>query len=230
MLTHPSFALASFSRCSGGNPNLFGSNISHNEFIELKITHAQEHRGLNTDHRHGTDTILNCRMSLTQFAELVSTQNSGEGIPVTLSFTEKDGYVPQIKVAVDKSLQFRNEFSGNIRKAMSDIMEQIDAVQSSLNGKKPLGVKEREEIIRRLERAKAGISGNLDFCAEQFAEFMEGTVTDAKGEVEAFIGGRMQKIAEKAIAENAGRITESAPVVSIPEFVPDAGREDRSEQ
>ena len=98
--------------------------------------------------------------------------------------------------------QFRSEFSDTILKAMKQVQEEIEVIQKSLDDKKNLGVKDRKEMISKLQQVKYNIGRNLDFCVEQFDEQMEKTTMEAKGEIEAFCQNKINSIAQAALVEN----------------------------
>ena len=64
-----------------------------------------------------------------------------------------------------KRQQFVNEFSKTIRKAMDQVQDVVNEIQNTLDTKKSLGVKERKELVSKLQQVKYNIGRNLDFCA-----------------------------------------------------------------
>lgn len=198
---HPAFGMVSFSRVMGGDNVLFGSSIKHNDRIQLKIKHGEQDRALHDDHYYGRKTIIEIEMSYSQFAECISAMNVGDGVPCTIRYTEKEGYVPAIEESNSKREQFRNEFGDTIAKAMEQVQNQINQIQESINNKKNLGVKDRKEIISQLQQVKYNIGCNLDFCVEQFDEQMDKSTMEAKGEIEAFCQNKINSIAQAALVE-----------------------------
>ena len=198
---HPAFGMVSFSRVMGGDNVLFGSSIKHNDRIQLKIKHGEQDRALHDDHYYGRKTIIEIEMSYSQFAECISAMNVGDGVPCTIRYTEKEGYVPAIEESNSKREQFRNEFGDTIAKAMEQVQNQINQIQESINNKKNFGVKDRKEIISQLQQVKYNIGCNLDFCVEQFDEQMDKSTMEAKGEIEAFCQNKINSIAQAALIE-----------------------------
>lgn len=205
---HPAFGMIGFSRVSGGENTLFGSSIKHNDRIRLKIKHGGQDRHLHEDWYYGRGLITEVEMSYSQFAECITAMNVGDGVPCTIRYTEKDGHIPAIAKNESKREQFRQEFSDKILKAMEQVQEEIDAVQKSLDDKKNLGVKDRKEMISKLQQIKYNIGSNLDFCVNQFDEQMEKTTMEAKGEIEAFCQNKINSIAQAALVENRDKIIE----------------------
>lgn len=205
---HPAFGMIGFSRVSGGENTLFGSSIKHNDRIVMKLKHGEQDRDLHNDWYYGRGLITEVEMSYSQFAECITAMNVGDGVPCTIRFTEKDGYIPYIKENKSKREEFRNEFSDTILKAMEQVRDQINEIQKSLDDKRSLGVKDRKEIISKLQQVKYNIGSNLDFCVEQFDEQMEKSTMEAKGEIEAFYQNKINSIAQAALVENREKIVE----------------------
>lgn len=205
---HPAFGMIGFSRVMGGDNVLFGSSIKHNDRIQLKIKHGKQDRTLHDDHYYGRKTIIEIEMNYSQFAECISAMNVGDGVPCTIRYTEKEGYIPAIEESNSKREQFRNEFGDTIAKAMEQVQNQINQIQESINNKKNLGVKDRKEIISQLQQVKYNIGCNLDFCVEQFDEQMDKSTMEAKGEIEAFCQNKINSIAQAALVEKKDELIE----------------------
>lgn len=199
---HPAFGMLGFSRVSGGDKVLFGSSINHNDRIIMTLKHGEEHRNLSRDWYSGKGIIAEVEMSYSQFAECITAMNVGDGVPCTLRFTEREGEIPMIAENNSKREQFVNEFSDTVKKAMEQVQKQIDDIQASIDGKKNLGIKDRQEIVNQLTQVKYNIGCNLDFCAEQFNKQMDKTVCEAKGEIEAFCQNKINSIAQAALVEH----------------------------
>lgn len=202
MLKHPAFGMIGFSRVSGGDSTLFGSSIKHNDKIVMKLKHGEQERILHEDYYYGRELIAEVEMSYSQFAECITTMNFGSGVPCTIRYTKEDGYIPAIIDNDSKRERFRNEFSDTILKAMDQVQDQINEIQKSLDDKKSLGVKDRKEMISKLQQVKNNIGVNLDFCVGQFDEQMDKTTLEAKGEIEAFCQNKINSIAQAALVEN----------------------------
>lgn len=201
ILEHPAFGMIGFSRVSGGEGVLFGSSIKHNDRIVMRLKHGEQDRHFHEDRYCGRGLITEVEMSYSQFAECITAMNVGDGVPCTIRYTEKEGYIPAIAENNSKREQFRNEFSDTILKAMGQVQEQIDEIQKSLDEKKSFGVKDRKELISKLRQVKYNIGDNLDFCAEQFDEQMEKTTMEAKGEIETFCQNKINSITQAALVE-----------------------------
>ena len=81
---HPSYGMLSFHRVHGAATPLFGSSVQHRDTIRLTLKEGEVKRSLNTDWYFGGKQLFEVEMSLSQFAELITSLNMGDGIPVTI--------------------------------------------------------------------------------------------------------------------------------------------------
>lgn len=202
VLTHPAFGVISLARTSGGNPWMFGSAIENENKIKLRISRAYEERSLSNDYYYPRDRIIEVEMTYSQFAECISSMNRGEGIPCTISYTERDGLIPAIAENVSKRQQFQDEFSSIISKAMRTTDKQIELLSSALTDKKKLSVKEIKELISDLRNIRNNIGANLEFIPAQFNEHMEKVEHDARMTIDAFLQQQLAKLSQhRALSE-----------------------------
>lgn len=76
-------------------------------------------------------------MSQSQFADAITSLNMGDGVPCTIMFTERDGYMPACDF-VSKIEQFRGEFSDHLSGIKDNLDENIKAVEEILETRKTL--------------------------------------------------------------------------------------------
>lgn len=197
---HPAYGLLMFSHIHGGNPNLFGSSVRHDDRIKMELSHAYAARRLNEDRYYDDETICQVEMSLTRFAEAISSMNICPGVPVTITYTEKDGRIPGIEKIEDKRTQFLNEFKEKNDESVKMIKELIESIRT-LFEKKSLNKKDREDILSMLIQIENATGSHNTFMTEQFNETTDNIVKEAKGEVEAFVQHKMNSLALAALAQ-----------------------------
>jgi len=194
-IEHESFAVLQISRVSGRSENLFGSSISHQHFIELRIAPAYIHRNLNRDWigSHNVPYIT-IQMSNSQFAEAITSMNMGVGTPVTLrSMITKEGYKQmQEPPQEDKRRQFDDEFEDDMKELASGVSTIKDEILIALNGKIPK--KLYVEISGKISKIEQEVKSNIPFIKTQFTEQMDKTTLEAKGEVEGFFLNKIHKL------------------------------------
>lgn len=198
--THPSYGSLSFNRISGGDPNLFGTSVKHNNKINLVLRRCEYDRGLHTNWYHPTEELFEVEMSYTQFAELITSMNIYEGVPCTIKqiMGERTPPVPYYNpVEVHKK-----EFEESTDKVYEEAQNLISKVAEKFKEKKSFNKKEQEEILSDLTKISMNIGCNQKYQIDCFNEQMEHTVTESKGEVEAFVQHKMYQLAQMAAIDN----------------------------
>jgi hypothetical protein len=183
------FGCISFSRTHGTPQPLFGSSIKHSNQILLEVKTAHMWRNLNMDRVHGDKMLVRVIMSPTQFADAITSMNSGE-IPVTLDYVAGQGHFPEGAPFQNKVRQFNDEFTADIGNLGKDFDAVINLAEQC---------KAQKRLVQALEQLKMHFVNNIPFVAEQFAEQMEKTVTEAKGEIEAFTEGKVRQYGLEAL-------------------------------
>lgn len=197
---HPSFGMLSFNRTHGGHSNLFGSSIQHNDTIHMVLREGVVTRGLNDDWYVGEDEILEVEMSQSQFAELITSMNVGTGTPCTIKYLRGKGRINEADF-INKRQQITNEFKESMNERMSDAKEFYDEVNELFTTKKSIGKGDREMILRRLANVTQGMESSSKFIFDQFQNQIDKTITEAKGEIEAFAQNKINAIAQQALVE-----------------------------
>lgn len=197
--THESFGMLQFCRCTGGNTQLFGTTVKHNDKIRMRLRHGEVERHLNHDYYYGRGLIAEVEMSYSQFAEAITAMNIGDGVPVTIRYLngEEMANCP----FVDKRTQFENEFSAKIDKARTATKKLIDDVTALFEEKKNINKGDREEILSKLRAIDMEIGANTKFVYERFNEAMDKTVAEAKGEIELFYQNKVNALASAGLVE-----------------------------
>lgn len=182
--SHESYGMINFSRCQGGQANLFGSSIQHNEKVRMEVKRCKKHRHLNRDWFHGEEEIVEIEMSPSQFAEAITSMNMGQGVPVTLVYVARE---PMAECPEANQRQtFEKEFETDV-KEVSEFMLKIEAEVKDILGKKSILKSDREKILGMVDKLIRETRSNLPFVQSQFNEAMDKTVVEAKAEVEAAV-------------------------------------------
>lgn len=200
---HPSYGMLGFSRinCSGGVA-LFGSDLTHTTFIEMSLHHAEVDRKLSHNWYHATDKIASVYMSQNQFSELITSMNMGEGIPVTLRMTEKDGRIEQDTCESVKALH-ETEFRQQVKDVSEGAAKLLADAHALLKGSGTVKKTDREAILGQIEKVVREIQSNMPYMEKCFKQSMDKVVTDAKGSIEAFYQHRVIETGLKALAEES---------------------------
>lgn len=200
---HPTYAVASFFHVTHGKPTVLnGSSIKHSNTIELEIREAEEYESL-TGRKgfYGGKIICRIEMSYTQFAELISHPGNGTGIPVTLRYREGKNITDDVPYE-NPITKHKDKFDSHIDKTYEKTNNLISDLQKLFSEKKTLNKSDKEKILSALQKIKYDIGENAKFLAQEFNEQMENTVTESKGEIEAFFENKIYQIANDAIANS----------------------------
>lgn len=200
--SHPSYGMLGFSRvtCSGSK-SLFGSSIKHRDTIVLRLKTGHKRRNLNSDWYYSDKLLYEVEMSYSQFAELITSMNVGEGIPVTIRSTENNYDIPECPFE-DKIAIHKKEFEKHQEEAYGVTKEIIDKVEEIFESKKSFNKIEKQELLSMLRQISSNIGCNQEFMVKQFQEQMEQTVTESKGEIESFFQRKIFQLAQSSLIEN----------------------------
>lgn len=198
--THPSYAMLSFTRSSSTGIGLFGSSIPHENVIRMVLKRGSERRVNNESWYCGEDTIASVEMSYSQFAEAISSFGIGDGVPVTLKYTETDGSIQPPSIPDTRDI-IETEFLQHINKCRKDAVSAKKKAEAIV-GKRTLTKSDKEELMGLMSSLVMDVGSNTEFLIEQFRKQMDKTITEAKGEVEAFTQNRLHSIALAALRQN----------------------------
>ena len=207
--------MLAFHRISGGDPNLFGSSVEHNEKLRLTLKEGSVSRELNNDWYYGDKTLFEVEMSYTQFAELISSMNVGDGVPVTIRYTKETGYVPGVQI-VNKRKQFLNEFKESNSASAALAEELIEKLRGIFAEKRPIKARERDQILAILTRLSNAVNSQNEFILSQYNEAMENITAEAKGEIEAFVQNKINSLAMATLRENVLDVMNISTPLKLP--------------
>lgn len=195
----PTFGVISFSRIHSTGQPLVGSSIKHNNSIMMEVKTAQWIRNLNTDRWFGDKLIVRIEMSPTQFVDAITQLNCGE-IPCTIRYTRDGGHIELDAPFESKVTQFDAEFREKIDEVTAEFDDVIKVAEEAHVQKK---------VLFALKQLKMHIKSNMPFVKEQFTEQMERTVTEAKGEIEATIEGKIRSCGLESLRSDMPQLGES---------------------
>lgn len=202
----PSMVTVSLHRvtCTPG-VNLFGSNVKHSNLIQLSIHQAEVERHLSKDWIYGSNkTLIEVSLSPTQFAELLTSLNVGNGVPATLnSFNNECFETPEYASKAD---QFKEEVSEYLDYTLNELSSLYNELTEKLTDGKPISNKEKKPLLSKVESFQRLISDKLPFIMNQFSKHMDKTVQESKAEVDAFVMHNVTKLGFEAIKNNVPKI------------------------
>jgi hypothetical protein len=209
-INHPSFGMVGLSRrsSSGVNP-LFGSNIQHQNTITLTIKTAELERHLNNDWYFGKKELIQIDMSGSQFSDLITSFNMGDGVPCTIrDFNGNSFPDPPYINPVDV---FQREFEANMKNLGLKTSSVVEDAMKMLKEKQSINKSDREFIINAIQSIITEVSSNIPFISQQFIESMEKTVSQAKNEVETFVTNKIHSLGVEQAKQNPALFAEGIP-------------------
>jgi hypothetical protein len=204
---HESFGMAGFSRStSGGGVPLFGSSIKHSNTITFTVRHAEVDRHLEQDWYHATSRlpIVEIEMSQSQFAEMITSMNMGDGIPVTLRYV--NGKRMEECPHESKVQQHSNEF----KQRMKEFSERLGQYGKDLYSliEKRLPQKDQTAVKNIVDQIVQEVESNIPFYEKQFIRQMEKTQTEAKAEIEAFVNNKIHSAGLTSLLGEASKASD----------------------
>lgn len=184
--SHESFGLLAISRVSGG-ARLFGSHLEqHQHFITLSISRAKVCHGLSSDRYHPTKELISIDLSAAQFAEAITSLNSGVGSPCTI---ESINHVVMENVpeeAQSEHTKVREGFAKSIEKTTVSLEKARDEFGEVIDSNKTISKGRAKELLAVLTAAAQDLRHNAPFIVDQFRESADKVVTSAKADIESF--------------------------------------------
>lgn len=206
-------------------------SIMHNNVIRLSISKGMMEREGNEDwFLAGTDIndmIVEVEMSYTQFAEAITSLNIGEGIPVTI--TKVNGTFVEPCPYSDRQKVMRREVDEATRDLVRQLEKRSEEIEKLLDEKRVLSREDRRNIVSTLKNVRQELKSNIPYLQKLFAEQMDKTVTEAKGEFETYLQNKMNSIAFAAISEQMKQEEISLNRNMIPELEVQEGGEEAGE-
>lgn len=210
--THESYGMLQFNRVThGGDTVLFGSSIPHNNTIRMSVHPGMVDRHLNRDWYHAQSReYIQVEMSQAQFAEAITSMNTGSGVPVTIR--RLDGKSMSDPIFNSKRMQFEKEFENTIKNLEEKLSHLTENAEAILTNKKTVNKGDRTIILKELNALKMELSSNIPFLSASYNEQLDKTTQEAKAEVEAFTINKMNQFGLEKLDELKNLTTESKQI------------------
>lgn len=187
---HPSFGMIHVVRHTGLQDSLFGSSIQkHFSTIVIEIKEGVRHHDLSRDWYMGEKLVCQVEMSHAQFAEMITTPNSGSGVPCTIRYTRDGKFVrvenppPQVVETEKVKINFGKISAGFVKR----ISKARNEAAELLLGKKAPSKVARKKAVEILDSIIMELASNEPFRVDQFSEAAEKVVVAAKAEIDGFV-------------------------------------------
>lgn len=185
--SHPAYGIVGINRVSGYN-NLVGSEVSHLHFFELRIREATriDEDGQIRYSAAGGKVLAVIQLSPSQFVDMITSTNVGDGIPCTLRYINGDETHSRPRIEpepsrIQKARDWSLEKSKARRESANAQIKELEGMISSLSGKK------QAEVMKIVRSISEYFDVNSDFFEEKITEATEKSVEIAKVEIEAHV-------------------------------------------
>jgi hypothetical protein len=206
--THPAFGQISISRINhSGLQKLYGSAVGwHPHTMMLRIKTSERSHHLNHDTYYAKKTLIEVELSASQFADMLTHMNYGDGVPCTIRALEGK-LVPEIDdddpIEVDR---IKDEFKNKVMEMSAQLKEDTKSLEDILS-KKSINKNDKNIIRNMLNSVSRFFWDQSTFTMDMFGEAAEKITTQSKKEVEAFYRTVVEDMGIKAIAEADGVAT-----------------------
>lgn len=190
---HESFGLVGVSRIShAGRNRMFGTHLDqHPTTFRFTVKRAVRYHSQLAydsyfhDHEAAPVELVEFEMTATQFVELLTSLNVGEGVPCTLRYVMGTRMEDVPEEHKSEHEVIRNTFKRdmlNVAKSAKPATDQIDAILD----KKTIGKGDRDEIRGLVRSIVKQFDDHAPFVMRQFTEATTRMETAGKAEVEAY--------------------------------------------
>ena len=184
------YGMISVHRTNSNGSHLVGSDIEHQQYITLKISKAIYGRSLKNDWWFDRDNIIEVSMTLSQWAEFISSPNTS-GVPCTLDKIQgkclwEDEEVP----FVDKIKLHDDEYKRHWANTIKELENLIANLSNSFENKESRKI--QRELIHQLEVLIRNFIPNEKFAINEFEEHIEKRVNQAKTEISNYLARFLQ--------------------------------------
>jgi hypothetical protein len=194
--THPSFGTLEVGNPTGGSGKFFGSAIEHQHYKSIRISRAQLTRDAYGDSIFSGRELLEVNLTYDQWARFVSS-HSGRPTPCTISHFNGQTYkLPEVDSGLQKhTTDFENQIS-----KLSEYMVQARLhADEKLKAKGPISKGDRLAVSDNIHRMVQHLSKGIPYLLETYSEKMEAMQTEAKIDVESYVGKVLEDAGLQAI-------------------------------
>lgn len=202
---HPAYGRITLTHPSGGNTEMFGSDIIHNNRIALRIDLAYEETSYGIPHYRSQPQsrggrVVELELTAHQWAGLVSS-HSGNGVPCTLRYITRNGQgdLPLIKNQNTSTEQANKEVEASLSAMMKNHADGLNALAALIaKGKANKG--ELQAAMEKFQNIHSKLPEVTAFALQTFTEHSETVMAKANAEIEASLNNLIVRTGIEALA------------------------------
>lgn len=201
---HPAYGRITLTHPSGGDTEMFGSDITHNERIAIRIDLGYEETAYGIPHYRSQPQsrggcVVELEMTAYQWAGLVAS-HSGNGVPCTLRYITPHGTgsLPLIDGQNTSTEQANAEVEASLKAMMRKHREGLE-VLSALIAKGKANKGELQEALRLFQTIHSKLPEVTTFAMSTFTEHSETVMARANAEIEAALNSLINRTGIKPL-------------------------------
>lgn len=205
--TDKSWGVVGLSRVHGVDKKLFGSDVITNDAVVLRIKQAEKSRSLHKTWVCGKTDIVEVILTPNQFAEMITLMNVGDGVPCTIRFTQKDGFIDfkEEENKLDLIISEREKHIDNAFNGLEQSIEKINQLIESKKISKTVGC----DLVDNLEKILNEINGKgREFINKQAKTEIEKMVVEAKQNIQSYVDYKIYQTGLENIKEVSNKLLE----------------------
>lgn len=190
-MTHESYGVIDVALSSSGQDvTFFGTSSRPRKFVSLRISRGSFEREDGVSWIQPEERMIELRMTCQQFASLAS--GLSRNIPCTTEYIgdEKMGDPPHF----DEHEAVRQEFRNIAKKTAEDLKKLDSRVHELLKPNAKISKTEISGICRALRLSIRNIEKNLPYIQDQFEEYLNNSMEEAKMQAQILQHGRCTKL------------------------------------
>lgn len=196
--THPSFGMIRVGRIRGADSvPMFGSDLPNNPLrLRIEIVHAKQidSQGDRYYMRNGLGSaIIAVDLTPSQYAELLSNPDVGDGVPCTISRLGGQT-VPEPPRRETRAETIQRKFKLDTAAFRKKVVEGEKTIAAILDSAKSISQTNRASVLRAYQETTRFVHDMAPHLVEMFQEAVSKTVTEAKLEVDAFMTDRLRQV------------------------------------
>lgn len=218
---HPSYGIVSLAVTQTNGTHLYGSDLNHQSYMHFTVSLGEEQRESETDIHYSkayglgkSPVLVEFSMSMSQYVSLITTPNTGSGVPCTLTrYRTNDMVVPPMAT---RPAPFHERLAGDVEAVAAKEVEKLKETLGFVNElveKGKAGRKEISELQRMLTSQISNLPDNLAFSVTLAKEAVDKTVERGKTELEAAMVNSMIRLGISTLEQ-----CEDRPVLSVPDI------------
>lgn len=201
---HPAYGRITLTHPSGGNTEMFGSDIVHNDRIALRIDLGYEETAYGIPNYRSQPQsrggrVVELEMTAYQWAGLVAS-HSGNGVPCTLRYITPHGKgsLPLIDGQNTSTEQANREIEASLKIMMKRHAEGLEAL-SALIAKGKANKGELQAAMEKFQTIHAKLPEVTAYALQTFTEHSETVMARANAEIEASLNSLITRTGIKAL-------------------------------